>query len=121
MASDAEIELRILQTQEFIAAESSSVVFVRRPWVSDGAGGFKRGTAVNVAAQQLRLIGSNTQLPVRQTVDGREIQPNYTIVGMPDLDITSGDTFVLGGIRYEVVFVYSNKLEATRAEVGYGR
>jgi hypothetical protein len=120
-ADPVEIELRTEQTFAFISAEPTDLALSRRPLISDGAGGFKRGPAVNVAAQTLRIVSPNTQLPLRKSVDGRDAQPIYTIVAMPEADVQSGDTFLIDTVRYEVVFVQPKKLDALRAEVAYGR
>lgn len=116
-----EQEMRVKQTLAFIAAEPTLLPMTRRPWIPDGSGGMKRGPATPVAAQQVRLVAANQQLPVRRTADGRDVQPNYTMIGMPDLNVQAGDTFLIDGTRYEVIFIQPNRTEATRAEVGYGR
>jgi hypothetical protein len=121
MVAVYESQMRQKQTQAFVDAEPTELPLVRRPWISDGAGGFKRGPATTVWPQHIRLVASNTQLPVRRTVDGRDVQPNYTLIGMPTVDVQSGDTFTIDGVRYEVIFIYPNKTEALRADVGYGR
>jgi hypothetical protein len=121
VANPTEIALRIDQTRAFIDAEPIELAITRRPWISDGAGGFKRGPATAVPAQTLRLVSPNTQLPLRRTVDGRDAQPVYTLVGMPTDDVQNGDTFLVDTVRYEVVFVQPKKLDALRAEVAYGR
>jgi hypothetical protein len=121
MPSDAEVYIRTLNTKTFMDAEPLDVAFSRRPLVSDGSGGKVRGTAVVLAVQRIRLVAANTQLPIRQSADGREVQPVFSLVAMPDLDVVNGDTFSYGGVRYEVLFVYPARVDATRADVGYGR
>lgn len=116
-----ELEMRRQSTTDFIVAEPFSIVLSRRPLIPDGAGGFKRGPAVALPGQVARLVQSNNQLPLKSTVDGREVQPEFLLVGEWDADVLAGDTFTLDGTRYEVLFVYPNRTEAARAEVGYGR
>jgi hypothetical protein len=121
VANPTEVAMRTFQTRAFIDAEPLELALVRRAFVPDGAGGYKRGPIQNIPAQTLRMIASNTQLPLRRTVDGRDAQPLYTLLGMPDDDIQAGDTFIIDQIRYEVVFVQPKKFDALRAEVAYGR
>jgi hypothetical protein len=121
VANTTEIALRTEQTRAFIDAEPIDLALTRRPWIPDGAGGFKRGPATLLPALTLRLVSPNTQLPMRRTVDGRDAQPIYTLLGMPTDDIQNGDTFTVDAVRYEVVFVQPKKLDALRAEVAYGR
>lgn len=121
MVSTVEAQMRQAQTQALIDAEGISLSLTRQPWVSDGAGGWRRGARTSVAAQKVRLISANTQLPVRRTMDGREVSPLYTMVGMPDLNVQAGDSFIIDSVRYEVVFVQPSRVDATRAEVAYGR
>jgi hypothetical protein len=121
VANPTEIALRTEQTRAFIDAEPIVLALTRRPWISDGAGGYKRGPVQNIAAQSLRLVSPNTQLPLRRTVDGRDAQPIYTLIGMPTDNVQNGDTFMVDAVRYEVVFVQPKKLDALRAEVAYGQ
>lgn len=121
VANPTEVALRTEQTRAFIDAEPIDLALVRRPWIPDGAGGYKRGPVQNIPAQTLRLVSPNTQLPLRRTVDGRDAQPIYTLIGMPTDDVSNGDTFLVDGIRYEVVFVQPKKFDALRAEVAYGQ
>lgn len=116
-----EQEMRRKATVDFIEPEPFLLTLRRRPLIPDGAGGYKRGPEVPLAVQTMRLVSSNNQLPLKSTVDGREVQPEFLLVCRWDADVAAGDLFTLDATRYEVLFVYPNRTDATRAEVGYGR
>lgn len=106
-------------TKYFIAADPISLVLTRTPKVSDGAGGLKNGTPVALTAQTVRLIPLQDATQQRTTADGKQVLPQYMLMGEYNADIARGDTFVIAGRRYEVVFVLQNKQYEVKSEVYY--
>lgn len=118
--TEAEKDTRRRLTTEFIEANPRLVSFERPTMVDDGAGGLKPGAPDPLPPQRVRIVAPNRELPVRQTVDGRSIQPSYTLVSDWDADIAAGDRLKADGVTYEVVYVQPDHLDATRAELVYG-
>jgi hypothetical protein len=114
-------ELEMLQrtTKSWLESDGETITLSRVTSIADGAGGFGRDTPTARSPQPVVLESSNRQLPQRRTVDGIEVQPEYTMVGMWDADINRGDWFYKDGIKYEVVFVDDDKSYQTTAEVIY--
>ena len=119
MIATSELEAQRKLTKMFIAADALSLVLTRTPKVSDGAGGLKNGTPVNLTAQTLRLNPLQDAVQQRTTADGKQVLPQYMLMGEYNADIARGDTFTLSGRRYEVVFVLQNKQYQVKAEVYY--
>jgi hypothetical protein len=81
-------------------------------------GGWKPVALIQTLTPQAVFIeASRNQLPVRETVDGRTVQPTASLIGLYDMDIRNGDTFTLNQATYEVVFVYPDRSYETRADV----
>jgi len=119
--TDAEAAIRQRLTAEFIAANPRTIVLQRPSRVDDGAGGSTDGAPTTVKSQVMRLVALNREVPSRTTVDGREVSPSYRLVAANDADLLPGDYWMDGPVKYEVVWVEPDRLDATRAEVVYGR
>lgn len=103
-----EYDTGLHQTAAFIERNPSLVVFMRAPVTSTTAGGKRRGTPVELPDQVVRRIPSTretNEAPTRVTSDGRQIAPQWYLVGMPDVDVEPFDTCVIDGLSLEVVFV----------------
>lgn len=118
---DTELAANKRQTDAFIRTHPNRVAITlsRQTMVNDEEGGWVSDTTVVGGQQYVALIATNLQLPIRRSVDGQEIQPEYILIGYPDADITRGDWFWLDGVKYEVVFVNPNRSYEVRAEVAY--
>jgi hypothetical protein len=118
--SDVELFVRRQGTLEMIAGNSTIVSLQRPSFVDDGAGGERPGPVQVVLPQTFRIIALNRDVPRRISADGSEVQPSYRLLGRWNADVERGDFFVRDGVRYEVVWVEPDKLDATRAELVYG-
>jgi hypothetical protein len=118
---DAELRANIKQTDAFIKSHpyKRNIVLSRQDKVDDGAGGWTSAPAVIGSPSEMALVPSATQLPVRRTLDGQEVTPEYTLIARHTADIRNGDWFWVDGIKYEVVFVFPNKSYEIKAEVIY--
>lgn len=118
---DYELVVQRKNTDAYLDADGESVTLSRSGvMVSDGAGGFKPGSAAGpVPPQTFVLATTDRQLPVRRTVDGLEISPEYIMTGAYDADVQPGDWFYRNGLKYEVVFVHLDRNFQTTAEVIY--
>jgi hypothetical protein len=119
MIAAGELEIQRDLTRSFIAADSLSLALTRTPKVSDGAGGLKNGTPATLTAQTLRLNPLQDAVQSRTTADGKQVLPQYMLMGEYNADLDRGDTFTVDGRRYEVVFVLQNKQYQVKAEVYY--
>lgn len=76
----------------------------------------KRGSD-KLGAQTVRLLKPGRNDPrVGKTDAGTEITSDVNILGPVGLDVEKGDTFVLGGLLYEVLFVDPHRQVQTLAE-----
>lgn len=105
------------QTRDFIAANPLSVILSRADSVPDGAGGLTTPLPMNRPVQIMRVIQQGTEMPVRRSVDGEELQPEFVLLGEHDADIRRGDWFFINGIKYEVFWVRPDRRYETWAEV----
>lgn len=119
--STGEMQERRNLNREFILSNPQYIVLSRPSLVDDGAGGVKPGTVAALPGQLLRLVALNRDVPMRTTVDGREVQPSYRLLGLYNANIVAGDYWMAGSVKYEVVWVEPDRLDALRAEVVYGR
>lgn len=114
-------ELAILRanTAEFIAADNKSVILNRVTRTDNGAGGYTE-EETPVTAQIMRLIPQqgNTS-PLRETLDGEAVQPDYILLGEWDADMLRWDTFEDNGRRYQVLFVHEKSSYERKGEVKY--
>ena len=119
-ASDHHLRL----TRRFIEENPSVATVKRRTRSDDGEGGYAlsdvdgEGTHTldlnAVRLVQRRNLGDQS---VRITPDGRSVVPTYIVVAMPDESIKEEDVILLGGQRYEVVFVSRSPQWRLSAEV----
>jgi len=98
----------------------TAIVLSRETFVNDGAGGWKRsGVPQTRSSQDMAFLPVTTQLPVRRTQDGQEVNPEYTLIARYDAVIEPGDWFWVNGVKYEVVFIHPDKSYEIKAEVTY--
>jgi hypothetical protein len=114
--------MQIVQTKAFINASPTTVVLSRPTTTRDNAGGSVRAYSPLDSAQTFRIepLGGGAQLaPVRSTIDGVSIKPEYRIIAMPDADMKRHDQFVWRNGKYEIVFVLPFTDYQMTAEVAY--
>lgn len=99
-----ETDLHAAQTERFIDYAPTSLVFSREVHQPDGAGGVLVAQTSSLPHQRVRVVGQ-VRPPTRVTAEGRQIQADKAVVGMPDLDVEIGDTFDHAGHTYEVINV----------------
>jgi hypothetical protein len=117
--SNVEVEVLRVNTKAYIDAAPTSIIISRAMWVSDGSGGRIPGTPTELEPQRVAFHAAALALPVRRTLDGIEITPEYLLLGTWDADIERGDTFFVDGVKYEVAFVQPDRSYEVRAEVVY--
>jgi hypothetical protein len=114
-------ELAILRanTTEFINADFKDIVLNRVTRTSNGAGGYTE-EETPVDAQRMRLIPQQGNMsPLRETLDGEAVQPDYVLLGEWNADLMRWDTFVDLGRRYQVLFVHEKSSYERKGEVKY--
>lgn len=102
----SELAIQTTMTEAFILADAEQVVFSRRTKLVDGSGGFTFTTAPLANAQTVRLIPASDKVTEVITQDGQRARPQYTLIGMPTLDIKKYDLFTWRGSTWEVVEVH---------------
>lgn len=119
MSIEVEIRLQRKQTRAYIAADPLPVILSRSSLVRDPSGGYVRNTPTSLASQLMRLDPTAANnAPVRRTVDGIEISPEYVLLAEWNADIERGDWFYKSDVKYEIVFVDDTQRKyETRAEV----
>lgn len=114
-------ELVILRanTTAFINADYKDIILNRVTRADNGAGGFTEAEAP-IAAQRMRLIPQQGNMsPLRETLDGEAVQPDYVLLGEWNADIQRWDTFEDAGRRYQVLFVHEKSSYERKGEVKY--
>jgi hypothetical protein len=102
-----EIGLRRRSLSAYIAADPIEIVFTRYPRIDDGAGGWRRGTPVEVGPQIMRLVPYKRRLSsLTDMVTAGEI-PNvqYSLLALYDADVQRYDEFQLRDEWMKVVGV----------------
>lgn len=104
-------------TAAFIAADPIDLALSRPVWSSDGAGGRIADTPLTLNAQRFRLIPQVDAGLFRITADGRQVNPEFRLLGVYDADLQRGDRFDYNGATYEVVAIADKRDYQTKAEV----
>lgn len=105
--SRIEIALRRKNLTAYIAADPQEIVFTRYPRIDDGAGGWRKGTPVQVGPQTMRLVPYKRRLSsLTDMVTAGEI-PNvqYSLVAAYNADVERYDEFELHGEAMKVIGV----------------
>lgn len=111
-----ELRAQRVVTQAFINADSRPISLLRALRTDDGAGGYTT-TTQNLSTQKMRLIPQQDGATQQTTADGQQVVPQYVLMGRWDADMQRGDTFVIDGQTYEVVFVNLNSQYERKGEV----
>lgn len=117
--SPAELLIQQQLTKTFIAADWLEVTLERSEWVSDGSGGSVRQDPVPLAPQRMRLIPLGDGAQERTTASGEAVTPTYMLMAEHDADMERWDEFMVGGRRYEVVFINENQQYEKKGEAAY--
>lgn len=116
-------ELSVLraQTKMYIGYNPIEITLMRADTVADGAGGIKATLEpIPTGAQTFRSITQNTNNSVfRRTIDGQEVKPEFVLLGEFDADVKHGDWYYDNGVKYEIVYVRTDRRYETWAEVAY--
>lgn len=108
-----------LNTKAFIDADYKDIVLNRVTRADNGAGGYTEAEAP-LAAQRFRLIPQQGNMsPLRETLDGEAVQPDYVLLGEWNSDMQRWDTFADGNRRYQVLFVHEKSTYERKGEVKY--
>ena len=92
------------QIGALIDADPVDIILTRTPRVSDGAGGFLKGTPQELEPQTVTIIPFKRRMSEYQvnTELGDVIDYPYLVLGDHNLDIQRGDTFSWQGNIFEV-------------------
>ena len=110
---------QLRQTQQLIDGEPTQLVLKRNPpAIKTAAGGRVAAPDPVDLEPQTVFFGAKSRddLPLQDTQGERVIQ-YYVVVGMPDLDIQNGDTFMVNGMDFTVTFVHRNLAYEIKADV----
>jgi hypothetical protein len=117
LATEQAVEREL--TGWFIQADQDEVVLYRRTRTPNGSGGYVLGAPTPLPSQAGRLIPLQAGATQRHTLDGRLVEPGYHLLLEWNADMARGDTFVVHGRKYEIVFVVENQSYQTKGEVIY--
>jgi hypothetical protein len=102
--SSIESEMNVVQTQAFIDHDPLYVTLSRPEVTGDGAGGAIVEAPALLNAQRVRVSGQ-TRPRVVTTPEGKQVEVDLSLIGLPDFDVQVGDLFILRSWQYEVVNV----------------
>lgn len=102
--AEGQLDLLIESTRWFIAQDPTSISLTPSTTSRGPGGGFIRTAGTPRTAAQVKLIGVE-QDGVSRGEGGVDRQFNYTIVGMPDLQISVDDTFTVDGNKFIVTAI----------------
>jgi hypothetical protein len=120
MIATPELNVQRNLTKLFIAADPQSIQIMRSTRTPNGSGGYVVGPPTAVGTPQtLRLIPLGDGATERYDANGKQVFPQYMLLGEYTADVQRWDTFTLDGARYQVVFVNQNKQYEIKAEVIY--
>jgi hypothetical protein len=126
-SSIVEQKMQLRQTEEFISSAPVQIELVRteRQLDTEDRGGIVKTATRTLDPQTVRLAYAPPRRrrlensPPNETFGELTYEKNY-LVGMPDLDIQTNDTFVypVDGVVYEVLYVFEDRQYKTIANVG---
>ena len=106
-------------TDTFIEADPLEIQLMRSTRTPNGSGGYKTSAPVAVGGlQRLRLIPLQDGTTERYDANGKQVFPQYMLMGPYNADMQRWDTFELAGARYQIVFIVSKNYEV-KGEVAY--
>jgi hypothetical protein len=114
----SELDVQRQLTIDFIAADPTSVAFIRYPRVANGSGGYKKGAPQSIGVQAVKVVRLGDIAVERTTEDGRSVAPSFALVAEWDADLVRWDEFTMNGHRLQVVYV-DNRGYEIKAEVIY--
>lgn len=103
---DIPASLQAKQTEAFVNYRPTDVILIRTTKVADGQGGYTRDTPTPLPPQKLRLVKINRLAEiVRMNAAGRQVSPNWTLLGDIETDMKRFDTCTVEGHKLEIVHV----------------
>jgi len=117
--ASSELSVQRQLTKVFIEADKIQVVLSRSTPTDDGAGGTIPGSPVDLPPQTMRLIPLGDGAQERFNANGVAVTPSYMLMGYHDSDMEREDQLVIGGRRYEIVFINENQQYEKKGEVAY--
>lgn len=107
-------------TASFIEADPLEIQLMRATRTPNGSGGYRTSDPAPVGGlQRLRLIPLQDGQTERYDANGKQVFPQYMLMGPHDADMQRWDTFELAGTRYQIVFINQNSQYETKGEVAY--
>jgi hypothetical protein len=120
MIAAAELAAQRRITAQFIEADPLEIQLMRATRTPNGSGGYKTGTPAPVGGlQRLRLIPLQDGQTERYDANGKQVFPQYTLMGSHEADMERWDTFQLDSARYQIVYINQNTQYETKGEVVY--
>jgi len=120
MTISAELRTQRRLTAEFIEADPLELQIMRATRTPNGSGGYKTAAPAPVGGlQRLRLIPLQDGSTERYDANGKQVFPQYMLMGPFDADLQRWDYFELNGDRYQIVFINRNRSYQTKGEVAY--
>lgn len=103
----AEFAMQVKMTKAFIDADKSTVTIYRRTKIRTNTGGFTEGPRSAIGIFDVRMVPKENVGAVEElsTTDGRRAESGFTLVAMPDADISRYDEFEWKGSVWQVWFV----------------
>ena len=102
MISKAELAIQRRITDAYILADPEIVILYRSVHTPDGAGGTVKGTPTPLDPQEFRFIPQQDTAGETLMADGRQLQPEYVLMGTVESDMERLDEFELQGYRYRI-------------------
>lgn len=104
-------------TEHFIDENPSDVVFVRSARIRTSAGGYKDGPPALLPPQRVRLVAQSGYLADQRVgAEGDVSVPRFVVVGLPEVDMKKGDTFVHGDETFRISKVNTSPPWAVRGD-----
>jgi hypothetical protein len=120
MIATAELKMQRKLTRMFIEADPLEIQLLRASRTPNGSGGYITGTPEPVGGlQRMRLIPLQDGQTERYDANGKQVFPQYMLMGMYDADMQRWDFFQLNGTRYQIVFIDENTQYQVKGEAVY--
>lgn len=120
MIPPVELNVQRRLTAAFIEKDPLEIQLLRSERIANGSGGYVTGDPAPVGGlQRMRLIPLQDGQTERYDANGKQVFPQYMLMGLHDADMQRWDTFELNGDRYQIVFINLNRQYEVKGEVAY--
>jgi hypothetical protein len=120
MIPAAEVRIQRKLTTDFIEADALEIQLLRAAKTDNGSGGYEFSDPAPVGGlQRFRLIPLQDGTTERYDANGKQVFPQYMLMGQFDADMERWDVFELNGDRYQIVHINQNRQYETKGEVAY--